>query len=978
MKRRLSAVVGVAIAVVLIALWWSRRDGASSSPASDHAAERGAGVSPAGMAPWSDPRTLPRGSISGTVRDDAKSPIARAQVCTNAVGSALPSAITSTLRCVFADEQGRYQIGDLIAADYLVHASARGFRPGAFHPTTGADHDFALAAGEARTGVDVELRRGGGEVSGVVLDASGGPIARAEIREATRGSTHAGAAVESDEQGRFSLWTDRGQVTLEASADGYVPARRSGRAPGTFEILMLPESSLAGSVVDAATEQPVAGARVDVEVGRYEDKPAARDITDAQGKFRLEHLAPGRYTVAARAERGYGRSAGSLLVGLGQHVDGAVIRLFPAHRVAGKVVIASSGKGCTDARVSLQGRVQGPTIALRRLPDGQRLADGVVSGTYTVSVRCAGYAARDSYDSIVVGDRDITGVVWEVDDGARIRGKVLTRSGAPIEDVVLRAQSIDPARRRTAWASARSKADGSFELRGLHEGLHRITLISELGAAPREGFEVTVAPLATVERDFVLDDGGTLVGDVVDDAGGAVPDVDVVVVDTKGSNATSVTSNADGAFAFEALSPGDYRVRVSSAMPRTPADPRPTTVTVRAGQITKVKLTVESRRGAITGTVVDAANQPVPDAFLSWARESDGPERRAEAARTREDWQPDARPVLTAPDGSFRLTGLIDGSYTLRAHRKGGGEAIAEHVATGTTAKLQIKPTGSIAGTVIRKGGPPPRDLRVTLQDTRTGLSRSESFFMTEGRFTVTDLPAGQLGMVVDGDGSQSALTVDLREGEARTGVDVELIPLVTVTGRLVEHGTQKPVPGYQIIASPVRGAGRSDAIFVDDETANISDEAGRFTLRGVATGANVLRGVPRDGMSRDRSMLNTVRTISGTGTVDIGDVALIRSRVKSGEPIGVLGLQLEPPMQQTVEQRELKISAIDPAGPAAGTGLQVGDVITTCDGVDVTGEGAVNWWRLTTAPPGTRLTLGTRRGITATIVLARGTSVMP
>ncbi|HSR97319.1 MAG TPA: PDZ domain-containing protein, partial [Kofleriaceae bacterium] len=128
----------------------------------------------------------------------------------------------------------------------------------------------------------------------------------------------------------------------------------------------------------------------------------------------------------------------------------------------------------------------------------------------------------------------------------------------------------------------------------------------------------------------------------------------------------------------------------------------------------------------------------------------------------------------------------------------------------------------------------------------------------------------------------------------------------------------------------------------------------------------------PSNFESNDVRMLNEMRQVSGTGTIDLGDLLIIGRRAKLGEPVGVLGLRFEvQPADVPADQRMFKISGIDPAGPAANTALQVGDVITTCDGIDVTGVRFQNWWSLTQAPPGTKLTLGTQRGVTATIVLA-------
>ena len=45
--------------------------------------------------------------------------------------------------------------------------------------------------------------------------------------------------------------------------------------------------------------------------------------------------------------------------------------------------------------------------------------------------------------------------------------------------------------------------------------------------------------------------------------------------------------------------------------------------------------------------------------------------------------------------------------------------------------------------------------------------------------------------------------------------------------------------------------------------------------------------------------------------------------------------------------------------------------MLTSVDGVDITGGNAQLFYTLIRAAPGTRLALGTQRGITATVVLA-------
>src|SRR5262249_55543389 len=128
--------------------------------------------------------------------------------------------------------------------------------------------------------------------------------------------------------------------------------------------------------------------------------------------------------------------------------------------------------------------------------------------------------------------------------------------------------------------------------------------------------------------------------------------------------------------------------------------------TVRAAETATVRIVVDAATGEITGSVIDGAGQPVPDAFLASSRESDIPgARSSNVSLMRLTWSGEAQPQLTATDGRFRITGLARGKYTLRAYRRGGGEAFAEHVAVGATAQLQIKPTGSIEAPCGATGG---------------------------------------------------------------------------------------------------------------------------------------------------------------------------------------------------------------------------------------------------------------------------------
>ncbi len=942
-----------------------------------------------------DPRKLQKASIAGTVTDKAtKQPLAGARVCADGWSQDAPGDLFRDPICVDTDAKGAYRIGDLFAAHYLVSASAKSYRPGAYEPKR-KKQSFLLAPGETKTGVDIALDAGGVEITGTVSDISGGPVAHALVRaRAGRwGGGTSGPGIETDDKGHYALWVRPGTVTVTASADGYASGDETGQAPGSIDVLLTPESSLTGTVVDAATGAPIENARVSVQGAAIGSWNREGDRTDAAGKFRVHGLTPGRYVAEATTEHGYGRTEGSVLVGLGQHVDGVVVRVHPAATIVGKVVIkGAQDTVCEDGYAWLRDDANDRWASGRTDPDGTITIEGVLPGTYTPNAGCNGYAnTKDKYDSIVVTDKDIRDVVWEVEPGATIKGKVLTKRGEPVADANINARSTGGGLRdQMKWAMDNSKLDGTYELDGLRTGTYLLQLDTTKGVAPRDGWKVDAPTGKTVEKDLVVDDGGRIEGTVVDDKGKPVADVkvDAMSVDNDWGNwnwDARPHTDATGKFVIDAVRPGDYRVVASRGWFETLRKPGTTDdeqhpgerVTVRAGETAKVRIVVEAQNGTIKGTVVDAEGKPVSDAFLSTARESDAAgAMQSNVSRTRSwDWGDD-KPVLTAVDGSFTISNLSPGNYTLRAYRKGGGEAVAEHVAVGSTARLQIKHVGSIAGVAKRASGAldhPPDEITVELADLKTGFSRSEKYYKTNGAFTVHDLPQGHFELTITAESDSKKTTVDLAEGEAKTGVDVTLDSLVTITGRVVEYGTQKPVPGMRVFAQAATGGGFTIRWGGDQDNDNISDEAGRFTVKRVPRGQIAVQGMAKEWKDSDYTWFRAIKTIDGTSsTVDIGDVGVIKKRIKEGEPSGELGINFVQQAPDTPpDQTKLEVSFIDPAGPAAKSGIKVGDVITSVDGIDVTGVNSTHAWTLMNAPPGTKLALGLKRGVTINVVLA-------
>ncbi|MBS1118663.1 MAG: hypothetical protein H6Q90_891 [Deltaproteobacteria bacterium] len=885
MRRTLPVVLVVIALIAALVIWRSHGEpSGSTEPGGGPGATSGP---PHPVGPRSGPRIsptkLPRGSIAGTITTSQGAPIARAQVCASTYANELPDELVREPTCSESRADGSYQLGNLLVASYVVSAAARQHVPAIHHP--GGDRDrreIRLGAGEHRTGVDVVLHPGGVEITGVVSDITGGPIANARVwaREHVLGDPRTPiVATETDAQGAFALWVQPGHTLVVASADGYTDAADGLQAPGRLVLLLTPESTLSGVVVDAATDAPVEGVRVaantlgvtfSLSTASFSDEEGDAAITDASGAFRIARLTPQRYVAVARGAGGYGRSEGSILVGLGQHVDKVVVKMYPAHAIEGRISIAGTSDACEGGGVWLRDRASERRYELRPGSDATLRAEGVLAGTYEVQVRCAGHLVRDEYAEITVGDRDLTGLVWEVEAGATLRGRVLTAGGDPVEHAQIHAGLIG----EVGIGDATSDQLGRYVVTGLAPGTYRVTVGSPRGLGPRDGVEVSVGALATVERDLTIAIGGAIHGTVVDADGRPVAAVGVSAVDSEGVRTEAMT-DAAGAFAIRPLRAGDYRVlarRSGVGELRRPGSKdgarQGEQVTVVDGPPATARLVVENQSGVIAGTVVDANGNRVADAFVSSAREADdasGGESVANKTRY-PGWA--QRAVVTSTEGAFSIGDLSPGRYTLRAYRRGGGEGIVEHVAVGSTARLQIEATGSIAGTV-RGVDDVPDELTVILRGNAAGYRRREQFFRTGGRFVLRDLPAGRFTLELAAPGQSRELDVELARGEAKMGLDIVLETWVTIAGRVIDGSTGQPL---QDVVVSARHPGDDEVLAVHAAT----DQAGRFRLQNLHSGELRLSGSKAGELY---APLSIVRTIAGKGTIDVGDLAMPRRR---------------------------------------------------------------------------------------------------
>ncbi|MDR7170124.1 EmrB/QacA subfamily drug resistance transporter [Nocardia kruczakiae] len=264
-----------------------------------------------------------------------------------------------------------------------------------------------------------------------------------------------------------------------------------------------------------------------------------------------------------------------------------------------------------------------------------------------------------------------------------------------------------------------------------------------------------VAGIAGVSAPQAVDMAGddrAIGGSIRRENGGPVPEVALTLIDQRGHQVSRATGGSDGSYRLPAPAPGSY-VLIASA-----AAHRPVAVTVVVGAVAQtVDLTLPSS-GELTGTVRRAGDgKPVAGATVTLT------DPRGEVIGA----------AVTGGDGGFRCGGVASGTHTLvvvadRMHPTAvtlaiPGSGLLHH-------DVDLEPMATLAG-AVEAHGKAVADAEVTVLDAsgdRISTARTDR----DGRYVVSDLPAGHYTVVARGYPSVSS-TVTV--GAGRITHDVEL-----------------------------------------------------------------------------------------------------------------------------------------------------------------------------------------------------------
>lgn len=456
---------------------------------------------------------LPGQSIRGQVTRAGK-PIARVQVAAQGVADpAAPRAQTTYAWSSEVDEAGRFELKGLLAGRYRISA---------WHPDGGGldkPVEVELREGQDLEGLAIDMPAVG-EVRGRVRDAEGRPVGGAQVslvgspkrahgNSADDGSFHLPSVMPGEYRATaMKNWTPmRAPGTGDDDLQGTTVVVAAGEVTTLDLVVEAPSGTISGRVVDAdggpladafveATREAESAAAVAGSAlrstrwgGSFEDRPT---LTDPDGRFTLQKLPPGKYTLLAH-RRGGGE--GSV-----EHVEvgGSV-----------EIKIAEAGSLSGQVRIVGGGAPQQFTVRVADKRTGYQMRDTFfrTGGAFSIPE-----VPRGDFEVVVESEEGSGEARVSLGEGEKgqvevalhplvtVRGRVVDlESGAPVPGMIVSISARGGAN-RFGWGDANSKevtdAEGRYELSDVSSGPVNVLIRPRSWGASEHGnanFPATVA-----------------------------------------------------------------------------------------------------------------------------------------------------------------------------------------------------------------------------------------------------------------------------------------------------------------------------------------------------------------------------------------------------------------------------------------------------------------------------------------------------
>jgi protocatechuate 3,4-dioxygenase beta subunit/5-hydroxyisourate hydrolase-like protein (transthyretin family) len=847
------------------------------------------------------------------------------------------SPVKQKTRCS-SDEEGKFRLEGLAEAAVL--------RLSISHPDYVSSSIKVKGFKEEKRDLGDVILEMGGALSGTIKREDGCSVAEANVRIKPVDSegessffsfssfvqSFKGWRTVSEADGFYRITgIPEGKVTVTAKHPDHLKAAVhnivifKGRETRGIDIV-LPSGCTIGGIVKDSRDLPVEGATVlvepthDFELADLEQftidliDSLSPVKTDEEGAFLIKGLKEGNYTIRVDASAYLPFKKDKVKTG----TSDLVAVLQTGGWLAGRVVDAVTGDGIETFSISvdqgsanikiLQGEEAVAGTAGKNEPGGAFLVEGLADGVYELLVQAEGYADERVTNLVATPEEgDALDVrLWEE---SVISGYLLSDAGEPVPEgkIILEAPGGKGVEVKSmlesegiflpmddSWGEVKqtsSEEDGSFILKGIHEGSFRLAASHDkfCDAEPRdvnigkgeklEGLEIRLSPAGAIAGTVYDYDENPVPGARVQiSSGGGLFKLIAGSLDGEPDfELKHVVTDNNGEFRVDGLEPGSYQVQkmidldedslgglvnttLSSVMDRD--GPGVVRVHVEKGKVTEVDL-FETVKGGIAGTVL-AAGKSVKGKKVKLFQAGLGPLGVIPI-----------KTALTDEDGAYLFKKLQAGKYEVSIDLVGQIEPLKESIELkegGIAMKDFILPSGRVTGTITdAANGKPIAGIEVSLKKVKKGgmPSREDilgSLFSGSDAFIHADIGSSGLGADALGLGLAEAAQTDekgwyeipyVKAGEyeltasGKSYATGKLSPVSVAAESEVAHQDFELVQGYRVSGKVIDASTGGPLAFChlactrleegDEEGEKVenlfSKDQGRFTLSGLTPG---------------------------------------------------------------------------------------------------------------------------------------------
>ncbi|MCC7063672.1 MAG: carboxypeptidase regulatory-like domain-containing protein [Planctomycetes bacterium] len=729
-----------------------------------------------------------------------------------------------------------------------------------------------LAMGEMHDGIELRASPGG-RVRGIVLGPDGAPAAGAVVNLRPGLNSFLGQLTErqyrwletvTDAQGRFDLpGVPAGQgYTASASAEQIALEEVFGlevRPSQVTEVTLRGhQGATVAGVVTNGDGQPVVGANVAMvylDISRVLFSADGRSepiVTDAQGRFRVEHVAAGRVAFVGAAQDLAPSNIEELAVVDGGVYEDLVLQLGEGATVRG-MVIDDQKQPVAGAAVELRPfeRPNDPQflkmmLKIRRVlattdAEGRFVAKGLTGERLVVQASKVGYTTAMKF-GVKLDEPNLT---VEVQRGVVIRGKVMEG------DVPLQRFRVD----------TRSREIPKPEEKGGDAA------VADAGGRGRRARASTDGNSGATWNNDGNDNGGGGGARMRFGRGGGMQTGTVQMAEGQTMMDRGMDGNwreiqtADGTFELRGIPPGRVRVRVRAD---GFLDAKEQEIDLLPGAVSEVLLFKIEPGQPVSGVVLDeATGKPVSDAQVTAYKQREGGNRRAGMFSV--DIDPEDFDFLALSSAQGRRSAISDskGHFTIASLEPGKYRFTARHPDKAKSSNKDVdvvagKPTpdieiridagGGVEGNVTGLGMRPLADAFMVAFSIQAGTMRSSTTDKS-GYYRIDGLPPGQYlvfksrmderadNIPLELMSNMRLKTVTVKQGKfARLDVHDDSEDGVRVSGIVREGGA--PVPRALVT---LLGSDR-DGLLGMGVRANAAGMDGRYELIGIKPGNYVMQ----------------------------------------------------------------------------------------------------------------------------------------